>query len=414
MFEKFGFLKGKIDTLWQLDPFGASSTTPLLFSGDYKYAVLNRIGDTVKEQLKEGKAMDFWWYSPLDPSEGLLTNVLNIHYQTEQIAFMEEMASVDKQNLNKTKAKNKTVSIEGKELKQRLRVLRDLILGPRLEQSRTNDIMILVGDDFEFTSKSNHFQMLKSLIHHFNVDFEKELGIKVEAKISTPRDYFNSIESQVLNGTVKLPRLDLDLNMYDEKVHYLRNGQLQSVHRHDYWSGFYNSMGHHKQLIFDVFNQVSLASDFAEIVMNHACSGLETNDFCRPDTLNEFKLDLYSAKRGISLGAHHDSITGTSTQKVHQRETYVFNLARQTVMSLLEKMFLHLHGDSSIMIDREEEIKQAMHQLHPSAIEAKQIVVLTNSLYTRQDILKFEFEEVEGEDVDYVGYYGGDRMQVYR
>ena len=58
----------KIKVLWQIDCFGSSSLTPLLFNdaqnsteSQYKYAVLNRIGDSAKSEMKHEKTMDFLW-----------------------------------------------------------------------------------------------------------------------------------------------------------------------------------------------------------------------------------------------------------------------------------------------------------------------------------------------------------------
>ena len=83
LYETFPFLKGRINTLWQIDPFGASDLTPLLFSDDYEFALLNRIGDDIKERLKKSKNMDFYWQSP-QKEKGIMTHLTNIHYNTEQ------------------------------------------------------------------------------------------------------------------------------------------------------------------------------------------------------------------------------------------------------------------------------------------------------------------------------------------
>jgi hypothetical protein len=45
----FPFMKNKVKTIWQIDPFGSSALTPLLFNQQYKYALLNRIGDQIKD-----------------------------------------------------------------------------------------------------------------------------------------------------------------------------------------------------------------------------------------------------------------------------------------------------------------------------------------------------------------------------
>jgi len=64
----FPGIEDKITTLWQIDPFGSSEITPLLFNSKqdstavkFKYAVLNRIGDITKERMKEDKQMEFIW-----------------------------------------------------------------------------------------------------------------------------------------------------------------------------------------------------------------------------------------------------------------------------------------------------------------------------------------------------------------
>jgi hypothetical protein len=93
MYKTFPFLKGKINTLWQIDPFVASAMTPLLFGGKFKYALLNRIGDEVKDQLKDSRNMDFFWTNPFSKDgedETILSHVTNIHYSLEQGEFFSD------------------------------------------------------------------------------------------------------------------------------------------------------------------------------------------------------------------------------------------------------------------------------------------------------------------------------------
>jgi hypothetical protein len=88
-------LKGKINTLWQIDPFGASNTTPLLFNKDFKYAVLNRVGDHIKDQLKKSKNLDFFWTTPFSDGSGILTYLTNKHYSTEQKEYLAKTLTTD-------------------------------------------------------------------------------------------------------------------------------------------------------------------------------------------------------------------------------------------------------------------------------------------------------------------------------
>lgn len=95
LYETFPFLKGRVNTLWQIDPFGASNTTPLLFNKDFKYAVLNRVGDHIKDQLKHSQNLDFFWNTPFSAGSGILTHLTNKHYCTEQKDFLEKTLTFD-------------------------------------------------------------------------------------------------------------------------------------------------------------------------------------------------------------------------------------------------------------------------------------------------------------------------------
>lgn len=182
LFETFPFLRGKVDTMWQIDPFGSSSNTPIMFGSEFKHIVLNRIGDNIKDKLKDHRSMDFWWYNPNNKDQGMLAHVLNIHYQTEQKYFFENMVA-DSGLLQ--------------EPVKRIQFLRDFILGPRLNDSNSNDIMMLIGDDFEYRSTSKQFQT-QDLIYHLVKNYSKEaLGIEVNPIIATPKDYFDAINKKI-------------------------------------------------------------------------------------------------------------------------------------------------------------------------------------------------------------------------
>jgi len=82
--------------------------------------------------------MDFLWTNPLQKDSGLLTHVLNIHYQTEQKEWLEKIVDNDHKK-HKGKITNPG---------HRLANIRDWIIGPNLKLSQSRDIMLLIGDDF--------------------------------------------------------------------------------------------------------------------------------------------------------------------------------------------------------------------------------------------------------------------------
>jgi len=98
LLKTFPFLEGRIQVLWQIDPFGSSPNTPLLFGANplseihYKYAVLNRIGDTYKDEMKEKRSREFFWRHELQDKEdpGLMTHVLYTHYETQNYHFLRK------------------------------------------------------------------------------------------------------------------------------------------------------------------------------------------------------------------------------------------------------------------------------------------------------------------------------------
>ena len=82
--ETFPFLKDKIKVLWQIDPFGSSHMTSLLFNQNvsditYKYVVLNRVGDHIKDEFKNSSNLDFIWKNKYADAgnKGLLTHILH-------------------------------------------------------------------------------------------------------------------------------------------------------------------------------------------------------------------------------------------------------------------------------------------------------------------------------------------------
>ena len=83
--------------------------------------------------------------------------------------------------------------------------------------------------------------------------------------------------------------MDIDFTTYDERVVYLNPDSAPD--QVDYWTGYYSNLPFHKQLIYDAFNTMKIASLFGTV-----------NDTIRQQ---------------IVTGTHHDSITGVSKKAVH-------------------------------------------------------------------------------------------------
>ena len=67
---------------WHIDPFGHSLMMPELYSAlKYEAIVLNRIPDSIKQNMKKNKSLEFYWKSPYS-NTAVFTHVLGEHYST--------------------------------------------------------------------------------------------------------------------------------------------------------------------------------------------------------------------------------------------------------------------------------------------------------------------------------------------
>ena len=173
-----------VDTLWQIDPFGASDLTPLLLADDFKFALLNRVGDEIKDQLRAEGVSDFLWTSPMKPEGGILAHVTNIHYSTEQQEYLRECA-------NSSEWRNPHMR------EQILNNLRDWVIGPNLAQSKHRHLMLLVGNDFSFMPDSLDFKILDMLHVLLNKYASEHFNLRISAKYATASEYFKAVEAEV-------------------------------------------------------------------------------------------------------------------------------------------------------------------------------------------------------------------------
>ena len=100
----------------------------MLFNRDFKYAVLNRVGDHVKDQLKQSRNLDFFWSNKWDNSNGILTHLTNKHYSTEQKDFLEKSFTQDFVDKLTTIPKDSPNPLRV----QLMEKIRDFIIGPNL------------------------------------------------------------------------------------------------------------------------------------------------------------------------------------------------------------------------------------------------------------------------------------------
>jgi len=225
--------------------------------------------------------------------------------------------------------------------------------------------MFLVGSDFAYISNpvrigqqdKGNFRLIDSLIETLNDHSESKLGYKIQARYSTPSDYFKAIEREIELGHLEIPTLiNPDYSQYDEKFHYLHK-EFKGVDRVDYWAGYYSNRPAFKSLIYQAFNHFHVTETFINLALMSSADELPFSytfnknpfiNFPRNDSTliniyekrNEISSTLSSIHERISIGTHHDTIPSTSRSSVHDSETAKFKNAIEDSKALLIEEYL--------------------------------------------------------------------------
>ncbi|CDW87606.1 alpha-mannosidase 2 [Stylonychia lemnae] len=415
LIQTFPGIESKLKTMWQIDSFGSSELTPLLFNQEqestrvqFENIVLNRVGDEVKDRFKQEQSMDFLWQHSLSQSQEtnkLLTHILHHHYETKEYEFM------------KTHLLNPQPSQI--DVKSFLIRYGNSVIVPYLENQSHENIMLLVGNDFAYMSKGSkpnqqdvqNFRMIDNMITILNEYSQHYLGYKVKARYATPSEYFDLLKSQMKNGSLELPEIETDFSLYDEKFHKL-HPDFQGKNRVDYWSGYYSNRPALKFAISKAFNFYFNSMTFlnlAQMLIDNQ-QGINPFDKLTSEQLaiskyqnkttvpndnpqvskkvqkpfkgNQLQKYLVELAQIVSIGTHHDTLPSTSRDNVHMSELLKFNQAIEASSVLVQRQYLHLFGASEVEED-EEEIKVKGEG------RVKQYIVFNKEGYSQNTVLKF-------------------------
>jgi len=62
--------------------------------------------------------------------------------------------------------------------------------------------------------------------------------------------------------------------LYDENTRYLMHNKYRSMHRIDFWSGYYSNKGQHKQIIKTAFHKLMVSQHFLALATATKCPQL--------------------------------------------------------------------------------------------------------------------------------------------
>eukprot|EP01080_Neovahlkampfia_damariscottae_P004144 gene4144-7454_t len=250
---------------WQIDSFGHSTVTPILFKEmGIKYLLLNRINSFHKFKFKLNSNLDFYWGD-------LLTHVLHDHYSPPRLFDFE---------------RNPNYQNTTEWLNEMSKKLLNYILILQKHQKSKNDILFIWGDDFKFIQPEYQFQGMNLLINFINLNSNYNL------KYSTISMYFKKI----IESNQKLKRVSLKRDFFPYVDQY----------PYDYWSGYYSLRSDIKKIIKE--ND----SNLRNVEFLFSISNLVSKEW------NEkYFNDLKELREYNSLLQHHDTITGTHSDDVY-------------------------------------------------------------------------------------------------
>ncbi|CCD67087.1 Alpha-mannosidase [Caenorhabditis elegans] len=264
---------GKPVTGWQIDPFGHSREMANIYREmGYSSVYFARIHYLEKQIRLKNKTLEFMWNTSDDITDNKLFTgaFFNDNYGPPEGFCWDSLCGDDPimDNLN----------IEGYNVKEKVDAFVDHVKNQAAHQS-TNQVMLLMGSDFQYTNANSWYVNLDKLIKYVNADTSK----KVRVIYSTPACYTKAVQAKTPTLSVK----------HDDFFPYASG-------RHSYWTGYFTSRPAFKGMIRQASCMLQLAKQL-DVIAN---LGPEDDS------------DIEILREASALVQHHDAVTGTAKENV--------------------------------------------------------------------------------------------------
>jgi hypothetical protein len=309
---RFGlnFLKKEFDytpkVAWQLDPFGHSKTNTYILSElGYENLVIVRIDYKEKDLRKSTKEMEFIWkpYFSVDQGKSsIFTHITHGHYDPD-LPFYYEKRHIMKWELREIAAKAFTSFLN------------------IAKAYRTNNILVLYGDDFKFTNDMD-FLNIEMLMNYMNSD--KKYSQVLEVFYSTPSKYFDAVKMD----NKEWPELrDYDFFPYSDG-------------KTCYWTGYFTSRPYLKGFIRDIRKYLQYFTNF--YINNFVLS----NDKSRHHSSKSQELgkkllnQLNMMRNTLAINQHHDAVSGTGRELVSEDYIGMLENSKADLIDTIKEILL--------------------------------------------------------------------------
>uniref|UniRef100_A0AC11BC58 Uncharacterized protein n=1 Tax=Ovis aries TaxID=9940 RepID=A0AC11BC58_SHEEP len=275
---------------WQVDPFGASSTTPTLFAlAGFNAHVISRIDYNLKEAMQDTRELQFVWRGSrsLSAQQEIFTHVL------DQFSYCSEGFNWDGEAIFPgTSPNDMYLQMQIPVTKDNIQIFTSFLVRNALTRAtwfRTPHVLWPWGCDRQFFNASLQFANMDIIMEYINSE-ESELSLSVE--YATLGDYFRAVHSDQVSWQVRDHR---DFLPYSSDMHHA-------------WTGFYASRSGLKGLARRASSLLYAGeSMFTRYVL------LAPHRFLNPAWGLQ---QLQQLRWAVSEVQHHDAITGTHVPRV--------------------------------------------------------------------------------------------------
>ncbi|EFA78443.1 hypothetical protein PPL_09095 [Heterostelium album PN500] len=334
---------------WQIDPFGASNLTPMLFRlMGFQYHVIDRVDQRLKYQfnaspdivgsgsLIDDRSFEFNWYPSASYSRSLsiFTHILDDHYNTPEICYQNASDPVNITCTGFDFESNPQINppITPENIAERADILLEIVRQRSLYY-RHNNLLVPFGSDFSFQEASMQFGNMDLLIAYINSNSSYNVNIRY----ATLSEYFQAVEMETQPSDFP----DVSDTDYFTYTQCLANDYANFNNCINYWSGYFTSFPLLKQTVRD--SDSILRS--IEILFSLA-SATPSSEYTFDSQFVFEALELHRNVSGILT--HHDAVTGTAKEYVRNDYFNMLWSAQNTSLDSIPSMVSYLLANESI------------------------------------------------------------------
>ena len=297
---------------WGVDPFGYSSTLTYLYKlAGIKNMIILRVHEIVKDLLKSKTALHFNWGQEWDVNRtfdmvtymmpSFLYHIGETCGPDSNICDMFDFSTEGVKNMQGIGLSS--VGITEKNLHERATMLLNQYYR-KAKLFSSHVLFVPLGADFKYTRSEDwdwQYGNYSKLFTYIN----RHPEWKVQIGFGTTKTYFEALESEktTINTMTRFPRLVGDFFPYIDNSRY-------------HWVGYFAT----RQMSKVLGRELEIHLRAAEILYTLALAlKIDGNAWPQLDVMFS-RLSL--ARRELALFQHHDSITGTSTEKatIHSQQ----------------------------------------------------------------------------------------------